>query len=269
MILGGSHLTLASTDIEADLRALAGFGYAERFVERAMPSHPAKSAFLSRPYTSHDIAYAAAARGLAIELVRYGPTFPASVGSMVPIFDGKACVVTSDSGGAESLRRILADAMSATEATVARLPQIGSRACFLGGGKNARLVGVAIAVADLGAARDFWERGLGYHSSGEGRGWRRLTFRSPIEAWCLDVVLCQLEQSTHDAMLDSRGAACLSMVCTDLQQDRALVLAAAGHTPASTGPFDLVVDGRQLRMELFCGPDRVFVELFQVMPAQR
>lgn len=268
MILGASHLTLASADIDADLRELAEIGYAKRFVERGMPSHPAKAPFLSRPFTSHDIAYATTAGGLAIELVRYGPALHEFLGSLVPIFRGAPPSGFDGSGTTQSLSRVVADALKAGNVAVGDLPPFGTPACFVGSGvPQARLAGIAVAVENLAAASGFWEGGLGYHRCGEGDGWRHLTFRSPVEAWRLELILWQQPAVSHAATLDSRGAACLSMVCTDLQKDRESILV-SGTAMASTGPFEIAVEGRPLNMELFCGPDHVFVELFQVAAAR-
>jgi hypothetical protein len=264
MILGASHITLASTDLVADLAALAELGYKPRFIEENLPSHPAKERFLSQPYRLHSLALTGATTGLPIELVQYDKVLTESRGCMTPVFDRAA------PEGAERPQNvpgtIVARAIDGAPPILASLPRFRTPAYFSGAaGSKGGLVAVEIPAIDLVAARNFWEDGLGYRFTKDFGDAVRLDFDSPMVSWRFAVLLRKDGGYSGETALNSRGMACLSMICTDLSKDRDRLLGIKSVV-GSSGSFDGDVNAQRLSFELFEGPGGVFVELFQVNP---
>lgn len=264
MILGASHITLAATDLGADLAVLSQLGYGVRFIEEGIPSHPAKERFLSKPYKAHSLAYASAAKGLPIELVRYDTVLSTSHGCMIPVFDQAMPAQAQRLTGLHESDVPTEQVTTAANPVLAALPRFGTPAYFSSiADGNGGLVAVEIAVGDIVGARRFWECGLGYRLTDDTGDRLRLDFRSPMAAWRFTVFMRHETSSGGMTFLDSSGVACLSMICTDLSKDRNSILALNGLTE-STGPFEATVNAQQLCFELFKGPGGVYVELFQV-----
>lgn len=266
MILGVSHLTLAATNIDEDLAVLARLGYAPRFVEYNLPSHPSKFRFLSQPWAVHDLSYTTAPSGLPIELVKYNDMPPRSVGNMLPVFslppiDG---LITHECRPIHG-RAIMA-ALCATSIATGELPRLSSQAFFVEtstNGDKAILSAVMIPVKDVFYSRNFWETGLGFRCLSQGAGWVRLDFPSPLPAWRFIVVLVQDDDYWPDTKLDSVGATCLSLICTNLEKDSNAIVK-SGQVIEATGAFTSVIGNQSMHLEMLLGPDRIFIELMQL-----
>jgi hypothetical protein len=260
VILGASHMTLACADIARGTADLATLGYRVEFIDAALPSDPGKAPLLSTPRDNHAIAFARATRGLPIELVSYDSVLPEQTGRFVAVF-GQA-----PPSGSEmvSCGRLAVSASAALEGEIVPgiLPGFGVPATFTASTKqNDGLIAAILPVRDISRAAALWCGGLGFKIVARGREWARLAFASPVANWRFCILLIEGPSETA-SVLDGRGMTCLSFVCSDLAEDREILVASGAR--AAMAPFAAHVNGKNLIIEILRGGDGEFIELLQV-----
>lgn len=264
MILGPSHITLGCPDIDAGIVSLEKLGYHVQFIERNLPNDGSKLKFLSAPWTLHAIAYTKAKSGLPIELVSYDARQAEPLGRYIGVFNG--AVGCDDPAGGSDLAILPSIVAACGPAEAGSLPGFGVPACFKRGTDRAMgLTAAVLSTADLQETQRFWCSALGFCVGAESAvagDWQRLDFRSPVASWRLTLVLVASRKPAAPALLDSRGMACLSFVCTDMTRDRSALLE---HGAESAGSFHARVNGRNIIVEMMRGPDDAYIELLQLV----
>ncbi len=120
-------------------------------------------------------------------------------------------------------------------------------------------------VADLEAARQFWEGGLGFKPCSVQNcppGTLKLGFRGVMPSWNADILLVPRPKYRVRGLLDGPGFRCLSIICRDIGK---LVnrLAERGYTQTS-GRMRLKVDSKRLELEMIHATDGLMIELMQI-----
>jgi hypothetical protein len=234
MIIGISHIVLTSTDIKRDRDWLEYAGWLTKFTHTGIPTHPGKLPYMSTRSTEQSLVLMKPPTGLAVELIHYSnslnDTTPSPLQILLPqpanssVIDGLTCDLLFQNP--------------------APSPSM-----------------IIHYVTDPAKAKRFWCTGLGFKSSAsteEGNIELHITSPVPSLQASLSLVHCVRPKETP-CLLDAPGFRCISFLCTDLERDGEQ-LRLAGAT-GSTGVMHLSLNGNELDLELFAGPDGVMVEL--------
>lgn len=262
MIVGVSHIVLGSSDLEADRRRFESYGYEIVFSERDRPVHPAKRPFLGATGKVESFDYLRPSRGLSIELVRYGSVLEEAPSPL-------GLVVESDPPA--GFRPIAAPGelvRAWSEAVDLPLPAVSweedLRTALYFGGRRSNPLPVLHTVPDCASTTAAWTD-LGFRPVSRGEGWSLLVMSSPMPRWSASLLVVETAMPRPTPRLDPAGFRCLSLVTTDLAQDAPR---ARGRQPPSTGPMDMVVNSRNIRLEMFAGPGGIVLELLQFLPGR-
>jgi hypothetical protein len=269
MILGVSHITLLSKQIDEDVKRLQTIGYQHAFIEKEVPSFTGKNRFMTRPASRHALAFCQHEKGIPIELIQYdqflhqeSPLFEVLLDMPRPEHS-----LIKEEGGAH-LKPVL-DTVFQCDAELNSWPPFDTLFWFDRSGKQQKgLYAVLVSVNNIVRAQHFWQSGLGFRWMGDGKGkdgqeWVYLSFVSPGKNWSLCVILTRAFAEMKAAMLDDTGFNCLSLLSTDLEKDSAR-LHQMGVRDCS-GIFELRVGGKKLKIEIIRAPNNELVELIEVL----
>lgn len=258
MILGVSHIVLGSTRFEEDRRTLERFGWTTRFIERDLPTHPGKRPFMATDSPAQSLALLEPPRGPAAELIHYADSIESAATPLQFVFPNDG--IDAATGPAPQLDAVWPAAFEQPAPRMAELAGFTAPLCVAADGADSGVI--VHFVSDLAAARRFWSDGLGFRPVAAGRGWARLVFHSVMLQWRATMLLVQRRDACARSLLDGPGFRCLSLVCSDLEKDRA-ALRRIWDAP-STGPMAATVNGKQLDLEICAGPDGAMIELLQL-----
>ena len=90
-----------------------------------------------------------------------------------------------------------------------------------------------------------------------------MAFRSPVKNWSLIVILAETINDDSLPMLDDAGFPCLALLTTNLERDREKLKEAG--TNNSSGQFQLTVNQKQLKVEIFRGTNGELIELVEIL----
>ncbi|MFN0075082.1 MAG: VOC family protein [Prosthecobacter sp.] len=237
MILGVSHIVLASTDLTRDRQTLESIGWKTQFEQRSIPTHPGKRPFMSTQSTEQGLIFMHPGQGTPVELIHYADELPDRSDSPMQI--------------------------------VLPQPQIhaplGHLTCPLQFAATAPVPSlITHFVTDMDAASRFWQKGLGFKRAAAQDGppgSLQLEFRSLMPHWRATLLLLPREKTAIPSLLDGPGFRVISMVCSNIDRDR--VSAFQNGALHSTGIMDLAVAGKSLRLELLQGVDGAMIELLE------
>jgi len=242
MIVGVSHLTVACPTLNIDIvQSLANGGEVD-FYEQNLPSHSTKSIFLSRSADLHGIAYVRFNEGLPIELVSYYREPAGFPGVFQPYY------------GTDMLSSVPPAAATAMEEV----------------GITSGLNGVSVASADLGRSVHFWTQAMGYRKVtcsqdvDPSNAWILLRRESPIAQWRLNLLLHHEQEVIPFPFLDGPGTTCLAHLSSSIELDLPSLLKGGGE--AATEPFEMMINGKKLKIAIVRGPSGEYIELIQVVP---
>jgi len=237
MILGVSHIVLTSTNLDRDRTVLETIGWKTEFDQRGLSTHPGKRCVMSTKSDEQGLVFMRPPQGLPVELIHYSDELE----------DGSA---------------------SPLQITLPRTPHcdhVTSLTCNLEFSATASVPStITHFVADMRAARRFWECGVGFTpapTQPAGDGIFALTFASAVPAWRAHLRLVETASPSQYAVIDGPGFRCLSVVSSDLTRDHDTVIAAGGV--AATGHMELDVNGKRLELEIIAGPSGVLLELLR------
>lgn len=240
MIVGVSHLTVACPTLDVGVvQALAKGGQVE-FFEQSLPSHSTKSIFLSQSADLHGIAYIRFNEGLPIELVSYyrEPTgFP---GVFQPYY-GTDMLSSVPTAAATAMKKV---------------------------GGASGLNGVSVASADLERSVHFWTQAMGYRKVtcsqdvDSSNAWVMLRRESPIVQWRFNLLLHQEKKVTPFPFLDGPGTTCLAHLSSAIELDLLSLLKEGGE--AATEPFEMMINGKTLKIAIVRGSSGEYIELIQI-----
>jgi catechol 2,3-dioxygenase-like lactoylglutathione lyase family enzyme len=263
MIVGVDHLALSCKDVDVAGPILQRSGYRAAFVERALPNASVKEPLVHAFHPAHAIAYYDLPEGTPLELTNYGGPVVSRPSRYHALVDAPPAGATpvDDESWTSIWKAVGCDDPSAfawpgLNATV----WSGADAA---GAPSVRMV--LCPVDDVERAASFWETALNARieargTADDGSRWVRVKFAAPVKRWRLDVVLAEGDVP-KESKLDDAGFPCLALLCTSLARDTQR-LARAGAT--TTGTFDVGVNGRDLAVAFFRGPDGELLELIEV-----
>lgn len=117
---------------------------------------------------------------------------------------------------------------------------------------------IRIDCRDAESESDFWAVGLGFRKLSDPS---RLELARPVPRWSCRLRLTPVLPEPERSFLDSAGHACLALLCSDIESDihRATSAGAVG----SSGIFDMVVGGKNVRIAMMRSPGGAICELVQ------
>ena len=253
MILGLSHIVLASTDLIRDRQHLEQLGWATTFEQRGIATHPGKRAWMSTDSNEQGLVFMQPPSGTPVELIHYANELAdASPSPLQIVLPTSEVTLSQASTCATALPGVIEQSV----------PQL---TCPLWLSQAAPVPSLIIHhVTDMAAAQRFWQEGLGFKPSihpAEIVGAVQMELRSLMAQWRATLLLLPRHGPAVPHLLDGPGYRCLSFVVSDLQQDRQRLLRAGARE--CTGPFQLEVNAKSLALELLAGPDGAMIEIFQ------
>lgn len=237
MILGVSHIVLASTDLTRDRQTLESIGWKTQFEQRGIPTHPGKRPFMSTQSTEQGLIFMHPPQGTPVELIHYADELPDRSDSPMQI-------VLPQPQTHAALEYLTCPLQFAAAAPVPSL--------------------ITHFVTDMDAASRFWQEGLSFKPAAAQDGppsSLKLEFRSLMPHWRATLLLVPRAEPTVASLVDGPGYRCLSLVSSHLTRDVKLAFNAGAN--GSTGPLDLTVNGKLLHLEILAAPDGVMVEILQ------
>ncbi|MCC2667806.1 MAG: hypothetical protein K0Q72_277 [Armatimonadetes bacterium] len=267
MILGVDHLALTCTDLDAASQQLAASGFPIRFSQRDIPNFAGKAPLLAEYQPLHSMAFCEGTGTTSIELTLHGAQMAPARASYELLLSVQRSDSWSEWPPPTDAGKIWEDAFGLPAVRCGTWADSGALFWFEPETTTAAGVrALLVPVRDLDHAIGFWKGALGLRGLTEGstagRRWARGRFVSPVPAWCLDVVIAEVEELPPTPSLDAPGFPCLALLSTDAHRDEAKLLAAGGTE--STGVFEVIIDGKGLQVVVLRGPDGELVELLQV-----
>ena len=238
MILGVSHIVLASTHLTRDRQTLESIGWMTQFEQRGILTHPGKRPFMSTQSVEQGLVFMQPPQGTPVELIHYADELSDRSDSPMQIvlpqpethadFDHLTCPLQFSHAAPE--------------------PSL-----------------ITHFVTDVEVAGRFWQKGLGFKPATvqEGSaGSLNLEFRSLMPHWRATLLLVPREKPAVANLVDGPGFRCLSLVCNDMQADATKLINAGAS--GTTGIMKLEINGNLLELEIFSGPDGAMIELFKL-----
>jgi catechol 2,3-dioxygenase-like lactoylglutathione lyase family enzyme len=270
MILGVDHVALSCQDINDGAKVLIETGYRLKFLQEAVPNHPAKRHLLKSYEPGHSLAYLQADQSISVELTQHSSRLDAAPSPYQVFLDGcpphaRPCEDKVLAAWASVWQRVLGCGKPA----MARLAPLNAQFwydahdCQLSRGQIRALM---VPVSDLARAERFWCGGLRCHLIQRGTGvnelrWSHIAFRAPVPTWSLMVILAEVDK-TAMPYLDDPGFPCLALISNRLTMDKESLLKVGAHDISEE--FPLVVGQKCLKIVIMRGPDNELIELIQL-----
>lgn len=253
MILGLSHVALATSAIEAATARLAAFGYACRFDEPSLTNAAEKRPLLDSHAPLHHIRALAAAPGsMAIELIDHGQTRGPQAADLIPVFRSASAPADWQPLDGATALPFAPEALPQLALALGRPvrpmldPVLGLRLLWvpLAGDEPPGLAACALPGFDL-AATHRQLTALRFRAAPGGALWSLLTPLPALQARLVPVPARPHPDWRLAAPLDAPGCACLALMAR-LAPDAALPAALQGPRAS----FTLSVNARPLRITL-------------------
>jgi len=262
MIMGVSHITLSCENIEADSKWLVNSQGKIKFVHSDLDNHPAKRAFLQEYETKQGMAFCQMSRGPAIELTQHSAPLTYGNSPYQVFWSSPPKNIRPEIQKSHAYEKIWRESIKCKKPK--RFLWLPFKAQIWFDEKNTDVTecfikAVLLPVRDLDRAIHFWCNGLEFRITEEGAGWKKLSFRSIMESWSLDLILAVCHPLTARPLMDVEGFPCLSMLCTKIE--RASSKISKSNSKSTSGIFDINVNNKTLKVALFQGPDDEIVEL--------
>ncbi|MDQ7822762.1 MAG: hypothetical protein RDV48_08225 [Candidatus Eremiobacteraeota bacterium] len=267
MILGISHITLISSDLQSDITYLKKFGYSALFREEGIPDQIEKRKFLSSQYQFVSMAFCQSETGIPIELIHYRDTMIPSDSSFVPLFEGAetSAAIRED----EAIKDIVKDSLSFGEPLVCLDQVFGSHFIYSNTLKDPVSLNILLhKINNYENNLSCWCSALGCKVTkngitGKGTRWGKVGFGDLFNKWRGSILLYEADYIDRKSWyLDDAGITCISFISTNIKEDRKKLQTAI--MTDSTGIMDLTINRRKLHIEIFENPTGGFFELLQV-----
>ena len=272
MIIGIDHLALSCSNVAAASQELARSGFSTQFIEKDLPNHSAKKAFLMHYALKHDIAYCRREDGIALELTNHRGGFDGAAATTAyhAYFEAAPPDLVPIDGLKPNLAAVWNYLKNGRSVRPAQWSPFTTSFWYNSAHSSLHPLGVssvALPVAQLSKSSVFWQSGLGFRQKSTryletGERWENLVFLSPFKRWALDFVLIETNAGQTRAMLDAPGFRCLALITTDLRADLKKMMKAGGTE--ATEPFNLLLNGKMLQVALLRGPSDEIVELIEL-----
>lgn len=270
MIVGVDHIALSCENVAQGAELLRQVGFRAKFIQERVPNPAAKRNLLRSYEPSHSIAYCQAEGSVSLELTAHsrllgGIPSPYQVllnrfpdhsvfweGELPPSWESAwrtsmGCIRPRSAKWTPFQAQFWCDAES--------------------DGVSLKFVrALLLPVNDLSVAERFWVQGLGCQRINRGEtktrnNWLQVGFRAPVPAWCLDIVLVEMELARVLPLIDDAGFPCLALISSRLGRDKEVALGQGARE--ASDEFNLEVGGRVLNILIMRGPDNELVELIE------
>lgn len=242
-------------------------GYDIKFLQERVPNREVKRPFLGFYNPDHSVAYCRGETGIAIELTLHGQE-PQRGPSPYQVLMNRRLEVGDTGNALPALwRPVWLAATGATDPIGLEGPD-GLEFWYDVDRKGASGVrALMVPVCNIGESVSFWTDGLG---CGRRPGCRldggeliRLSFDAPFPHWSAEILLMEADARPIAPLLDSGGFPCLAFLSSDLNADGSRLRACGSFE--DTGPFEVTVCGRNLKVGIYRGPSGELVELIEIL----
>ena len=229
MILGVDHLALSFSGLTASVAAMESSGYTTKFIQKDFPNSPAKKAFLLSYRPLHTAVYCQIQKGVALELTDHGEMPHRGEYSYHVLMDHAPVDTLPFLGNSSFEAQAWKDALGVSQVAVSLWKPFDTPVWYTNTAKGRAAVrAVAVSVTDFERSKEFWIRGIGCSVLTKGVSekhmWTRLSWRSPIPHWSLEIILLETMQKVGDSYLDASGFPCLAFLSNNLAEDRQRLL---------------------------------------------
>ena len=234
-----------------------------------MSNYEGKFPFLHTPSPFHSLAFFQHDHGMPLELIQYNGSFHPSTSFFQVLFDAPRPEAIPSLRNDYIPWKAFWDVVLGSRSEAGRSRAFDTVLWFNERSeKRNGLQAVLVPVINVYSALKFWQEGLGFKlvergETSPGEEWAYITFRSPVKSWSLSVILAETVSEIPQQMLDNSGFNCLALLSTSLRQDRKKIYS-AGATD-STGEFDLTINRKHLKVEIFRGPEGELIELLEIL----
>lgn len=269
MIFGVSHITLSCTDIDTGARAIQSSGFTCDFLERNAPNFLGKKPFLDEYNIQHSLALCTGGKGVAVELVQHRTTPSQTSSPVAVLFEGDVPMEVAEARSLSSVqeyRRIIEDVFG-QEVSVGVWNEISAYYYRAACETNipAKVKALIQPVVGMDTAEAFWCSRLGgtvvQRGESAGRQWSHLSLRAPVPQWSMDFILVDTSVFPHYT-LDSCGFTCTVFLCRSLNTVSQKLQ--SDFCVESSGIFEMVVNGKTLKIEVFFSPLCGFIECIEL-----
>lgn len=269
MIFGVSHITLSCTDIDAGVRVVQSSGFTCDFLERDAPNFLGKQQFLDEYNTHHSLALCTGGKGVAVELVRHRTTSSQTSSPVAVLFEGNMPMVVTEEHtalGVEDYGDIIEDVFEQSIG-IGVWSEVSTYYYRTGSEVNipAKVKALIQPVVGIETAEAFWCNKLGgtvvRRGETAGQQWSHLSFRAPVPQWSMDFILVDTATLPHYT-LDSCGFTCTVFLCRSLTTVSQKLQ--SDSSVQSSGIFEMVVNGKMLKIEVFFSPLCGFIECIEI-----
>jgi hypothetical protein len=266
MIIGYSHVTLSSADLNQDAAWLESMGFERKFTEEGLVNDPLKGPYLATPADTMSMIFLEAPGSIAIELVSYERWADSSVGNYELLLESPAGHSCGDLQALDYHHvwgNTLSRDLGGGSVGSMNIPLSFAR----GSGETGGVLSIRSVTANVGRELEFWCSALGCckgaHSGSAPTPWVTAEFASPVPQWRANLMFVEGDPVPHPHM-DSPGSTCVSILVKDLQRT-ADTASGAGALSVSNS-FEIEVDGKVLKIAIVRTPGGAIVELMEYQP---
>lgn len=254
--------TTDTTDTADTAGQLQPLSYNVKFVESNLPIRPEKEHYMREVCSRHSLALLTSAEGSAVELIRHHDGLDKMHAPYCAVTDAPVAG-SSPNTNADQISEALTDALG-REFTQAEL------ACGLPyyapvGGDAAKkgITMVALPSRDLATSTLFWTEGMGFSEISHGSGWCLLEFKAVFKTLGVRLLLTQAPDNACGIRhIDDFGWTSLAFFSKNIHKSSSF-LKDAGARDIGT-PYPFTVNGNDLKLLFFRGPDNELIELMEV-----
>jgi hypothetical protein len=271
MILGLSHVVLASSDLDADGRFLESAGFSMAFQESNLPTHEAKRPFMRSASDSQSLMLFHHSQMPPLELIRYREGLSYTPSILQVVFPRRLVEQTTAKRLPVLpglLRKAWHNALPGDFPEVTFFERFQAELWMLTANEPEAAGVICFRTNSFGGSRRLLSEGLGFvpeaqGETDEGKHWLRLRFRAPVPQWRATILLMEDPDADDHSCLDDSGFRCLSFLTTAATPAAERLMANGGEKVSA--PMLYRIAGKDLRLIMVSGPGGVWIELLEVV----
>lgn len=258
-LVGFDHISASCGQLEAGKKALLPLSYKAKFSEPDLPVASEKAPYMRTGCVTHSLSLMTPDKGCAVELIRHHDTLATQQGpylavSGTPLAGHSSQDHISDSlaqaGGIPFVKTMLNGGLTCYAPMTCDAPEPGINT-------------IVLPCNHLQTSAEFWTHGMGFTEISRGHDWQQLEFKAIFATLGLRLLLVE----TPDALpgtryIDDSGWTSLAFLTKNVHKSTSHLInigaKEVGH------PFPLTVNGADLTLLFFRGPDNELIELIEV-----